>query len=100
MNPNEQLGYISSSPLLVVSDEVKPIDEAEIGTIVQLFNLIQKQKQAYESTVSLDLSEELFTVKEQLYLNAESLRRAQSEEALLRATITKVREKQDEQRLY
>jgi hypothetical protein len=94
MNPNEQLGYISSAPLLVGTEEVKPQDEAEITTLERAFQLLENRQAYYQSIASLSEADRAFDVSEQLRLNKQMLFLIQELEALLASTINKVREKQ------
>lgn len=99
MNPNEELGYVSSSPMLSVArEQPKPIDEAEISTLEQAFNLLENRRAYYQSVDSLSLEDKTFTMEQQLAINRKVLFHVQELESLLQGTINKVREKLDGRR--
>lgn len=100
MNENEQLGYISSSPLLVATENVKPIDEAELSTLEAAFKLLEDRKAFYESVSSLNLTDSVFRVEQQLAVNKKVLFHIQELETLLASTINNIREKQANGRDY
>jgi len=87
-------GYASSAPDLI-QDITPPLkDEEEISTIEKLYKLIQVQKAELIVNAALDTDEKKFTLKEQLHLNAELLKRLEAQERTLKLGINKVKEHQ------
>lgn len=69
-NADEELGYVSSSPLLATENKpVKVQDEVDISTLVKVQKLLEDEINAYSLTDRLTVDESLFTVQQQLAMN-------------------------------
>jgi hypothetical protein len=98
MNPNDDLsslGYVSSAPSLVEVDSARPRDEADLSTLEDILNLLKDRKKYYTNVDSLSLTDNKFTIDQQLAINKKVAFHIQELETMLSSAIRKVREKQN-----
>jgi len=66
MAMDEELDYVSSSPLLSVKPEVKPQDETDFSTLQRIQALLEAKIASYDSISKLNSRHPKLTVDQQL----------------------------------
>lgn len=89
---NEELDYVSSSPLVGAKRQVVAQDELDLPTLSRVQGLIEEQLRHYTSIASLDPANEVLTVKEQLTVNKHIVQRLGEIKILIDTTIDNVEE--------
>ena len=92
---DEELAYISSSPLVGVKREVNNQDEASLPTLTRVLKMLDEQIKAYDSIGTLDLSNKDLSVEQQLVVNQRVVLHLSTVKALVENTIGDIKEKQN-----
>lgn len=90
---DEDLDYISSSPLLGGVVETNIHDEEDVPTLKQVLALIDAQIAAYKTIDTLNLSDPNFTVEEQLEVNSRVVTHLLELKVLVENTLGNIKEK-------
>lgn len=90
---DEDLDYISSSPLLEAPVDTNPMDEADMPALKIIEGLIDEQIEHYSSINSLDLKDKDFTIEQQLAVNQKVQQHLQELKLVINTVVEKVREK-------
>ena len=94
MDDNEELEYISSSPLLDTEPQkAKPQDEFDLPALLAIQKMIDGQIAFYDSIRALTVNESALTVKEQLAVNQNTQANLTQVKALVDTIVTNIREK-------
>lgn len=89
---DEELDYVSSSPLVGAKREVVPEDEAKLSTLVRISRLIDEQLSVYHTISSLNLSDKNFTVEQQLAINKQVVLHLLEVKTLVETAIDNIEE--------
>lgn len=92
---NEDLQYVSSSPLLIDASDVLPQDEVDLPALEQVKELLNNRRTYYQSVDSLSLEDKTLSIEQQLSVHKKVLFHIQELETLIDSVITKVKEKQN-----
>lgn len=90
---DEDLDYISSSPLLEAPVDTNPTDEADMPALKIIDGLLDEQIAEYSSINSLDLTNKDFTIEQQLAVNQRVQQHLQELKLVINTVVEKVREK-------
>lgn len=91
---DDELDYISSSPLVGVKREIKPEDEAQLPALERVAELLNAQVASYDS-VELTLARakvNKLSVENQMVANSQTVKDLLSVKTLVETTISDIRE--------
>ena len=93
-NMDEELSYVSSSPILATQQpKTKPQEELDLPTLKKVQNMIVDEIAARKTTDRLTIDETHFTVKQQLAMNQEIALILSEIKLTIDSAITNVKEK-------
>ena len=93
----EELDYISSSPLIETENEpVKTQDELDLPTLKAVCLTLEAQIKFYDSVDSLDVGNKNFTVKQQLAVNKRVKLNLEQALTMVQSTIENIKEKYEQ----
>lgn len=90
---DEDLDYISSSPLLNAPVDTNPTDEADMPALKIVEALLDEQIASYSSIDQLDPSNKDLTIEQQLAVNKKVQTHLQELKIVINTVVEKVREK-------
>lgn len=90
---DEELGYVSSSPLFGSQIQTKLQDEVDLPALKGVQASLEKSIYGYSQVTSLKLGDPTFTVEQQLAINQEVIAQLTSVKAIVDVTIEDIREK-------
>lgn len=90
---DEDLDYISSSPLLDTPVETNTQDEEDLPTLKQVLKLLDAQIEDYKTIDMLNVNDPVFTVAEQLEINNRVVTHLGQLKILVETTIGNIKEK-------
>ena len=91
---NEELPFVSSSPLLATQNKkVKPQDELDLPTLKRVQALLEQRILEYQTIDRLTVSEDTFTVQQQLAINQSVKYHLEELKLLVDTTILSIKEK-------
>ena len=93
MDLSEELGYVSSSPMVGASREVQPEDELKLPVYKKLHRLIDDQIAMYSNIASLDNRKDAkFTIDQQLEVNRAVVQHLNEQKVLVQTVIGDIEE--------
>ncbi len=90
---DEDLDYVSSSPLLGAPVETNPTDESDLPALEALSVMLQDQINSYSTIDQLDLTDKNFTVEQQLAINKRVQSHLQELKLVIDTVVENVKEK-------
>lgn len=95
-NEDEELGYLSTSPMIARKVEKSVIvDERDLPTLKRLKNQISSDIDAYRSIDKIVLGDTVFTVEQQMDINQKLVAHLRHYETMVENGILGVKEAQD-----
>lgn len=91
---NEELPFISSSPLLATQN--KPVttqDEKDLSTLKRVLAHLEQRIAEYQTIDRLEVNEVPFTVQQQLAVNKSIVYHLQEEKLMIETVINNIKEK-------
>lgn len=96
---DEELGYVSYGDNESIMEKHRiSTDEANLDTLVLVRKELNNTIESYSKISRLDLTENLFPIKDQLAINLEVAKRLKEVEIIIGEAVSKVREIQNERR--
>lgn len=90
---NEELDYVSSSPLLVEAETPKFQDETDEPALKRIQTILGEQIKSYDSIQRLALDDKSLSVEQQLAVNRAIVIHLQEIKLLVDTTLTSIKEK-------